>query len=49
MLRAGRYDALTDLPDRTLSLERLGQATTGAEWCREGLFVFLLDIDGSGR
>ncbi len=46
MLRAGRYDALTNLPNRTLFLERLRQATAGADWCREGLFVLLLDVDG---
>jgi diguanylate cyclase (GGDEF)-like protein len=46
LLRAGRHDALTQLPNRTLFLERLRQATAGADWCREGLFVLLLDIDG---
>ena len=46
MLRAGRYDPLTQLPNRTLFLERLRQATAGADWCREGLFVLLLDVDG---
>ena len=46
MLRAGRHDALTNLPNRTLFLERLRQATAGADWCREGLFVLLLDVDG---
>jgi diguanylate cyclase (GGDEF)-like protein len=46
MLRAGRYDPLTELPNRTLFLERLRQATAGADWCREGLFVLLLDLDG---
>jgi len=46
MLRAGRHDPLTELPNRTLFLERLRQATAGADWCREGLFVLLLDLDG---
>ena len=46
MLRAGRYDALTQLPNRSLFLERLRQATAGADWCREGLFVLLIDVDG---
>jgi len=46
MLRAGRHDPLTELPTRTLFLERLRQATAGPDWCREGLFVLLLDVDG---
>ena len=45
MLRAGRHDPLTELPNRTLFLERLRQATAGPDWCREGLFVLLLDLD----
>jgi len=49
MVRAGLYDALTELPNRARFLERLRQATAGADWCREGLFVLLLDIDAFGE
>jgi len=45
LVRAGLHDPLTQLPTRTLFVERLRRATAGADWCLEGLFVLLLDVD----
>ena len=39
------HDALTDLPNRTLLLDRLQQAIRGAERGEHGLTIILMDLD----
>ncbi len=43
--RQAMHDALTDLPNRTLFAQRLGEALEDAERERTGVAVFLLDLD----
>jgi diguanylate cyclase (GGDEF)-like protein/PAS domain S-box-containing protein len=45
LAHAARHDPLTDLPNRTLFLDRLGQALHQAARRHEGLAVAILDID----
>jgi diguanylate cyclase (GGDEF)-like protein/PAS domain S-box-containing protein len=45
LARAASHDPLTDLPNRTLFLDRLGQALHQAARRKEGLAVAILDID----
>lgn len=40
------YDSLTDLPNRTLLLDRLRQAILSAERDRDGLALVVMDLDG---
>lgn len=42
---AATYDSLTDLPNRTLFLDRLGQAVRHAARRKEGIAVAILDLD----
>lgn len=39
------FDALTDLPNRTLFHDRLGQATARARWRKRWVAVLFLDLD----
>lgn len=39
------FDALTDLPNRTLFYDRLGQATARARWHKRWVAVLFLDLD----
>jgi diguanylate cyclase (GGDEF)-like protein/PAS domain S-box-containing protein len=45
LAHAARHDPLTDLPNRTLFLDRLGQALHQAARRKEGLAVAIVDID----
>jgi diguanylate cyclase (GGDEF)-like protein/PAS domain S-box-containing protein len=45
LAHAASHDPLTDLPNRTLFLDRLGQALHQAARRKEGLAVAILDID----
>ncbi len=44
LLHATLYDGLTNLASRSLFLARL-RRSVAPEWCKEGLFVLLVDID----
>lgn len=46
LAHAATHDPLTDLPNRTLFLDRLGSALLQAARRKEGLAVAILDIDG---
>lgn len=46
MLKAGLHDPQTNLPRRAVFVDRLRRAMAGADWCVEGLFVILVDLDG---
>lgn len=46
ILRQARYDALTELPNRTLAMDRLAQGVIQARRSGEQLAVMFIDLDG---
>ncbi len=45
VLHLAQYDTLTDLPNRTLFIDRLAQAIARVRWRQRHIAVFFLDLD----